>query len=166
MKLTLKLKTLWQVFLLTLRAVPVNCIFALFLSITLMLYYTFSVSIVASLFESVDAYYRSETSSPNQIIIYVALFVGMRFLQSIIIFLNGLNGNVFIYRKANNYYRKILSDKASQLPLIKYEDAYVNDMFTRAQTVVNEERLSQQYMAILSTINNCFTVIGIAAVLC
>ena len=102
MKLTLKLKTLWQVFLLTLRAVPVNCIFALFLSITLMLYYTFSVSIVASLFESVDAYYRSETSSPNQIIIYVALFVGMRFLQSIIIFLNGLNGNVFIYRKANN----------------------------------------------------------------
>ena len=166
MKLTLKLKTLWQVFLLTLRAVPVNCIFALFLSITLMLYYTFSVSIVASLFESVDAYYRSDTSSPNQIIIYVALFVGMRFLQSIIIFLNGLNGNVFIYRKANNYYRKILSDKASQLPLIKYEDAYVNDMFTRAQTVVNEERLSQQYMAILSTINNCFTVIGIAAVLC
>lgn len=165
MKLTLKLKILWQSFLLSLRAVPVNCIFALFLSIALMLYYTFSVSIVAGLFESVDAYYQSETSSPDQIIIYVALFVGMRLLQSMIIFLNGLNGNVFIYRKANNYFRKILSDKASRLPLIHYEDAHVNEMFTRAQTVINEERLSEQYMAILSTINNCFSVIGIVIVL-
>ena len=149
MKVTLKLKTLWRVFLLTLRAVPVNCIFALFLSIALMLYYTLSVSIVASLFESVDTYYQSETGNTNQIILYVALFVGMRLLQSIIIFLNGLNGNVFIYRKANNYYRKILSDKASRLPLIKYEDAHVNDMFTRAQTVINEERLSEQYLSLI-----------------
>ena len=86
MKVTLKLKTLWRVFLLTLRAVPVNCIFALFLSIALMLYYTLSVSIVASLFESVDTYYQSETGNTNQIILYVALFVGMRLLQSIIIF--------------------------------------------------------------------------------
>lgn len=166
MKLTLKIKTLWQVFLLTLRAVPVNCIFALFLSIALMLYYTLSVSIVARLFESIRAYYQSESGSINQIIIYVALFVGMRLVQSVIVFLNGLNGNVFIYRKANNYYRKVLSDKAAQLPLINYENAHISDMFTRAQTVVNEERLSEQYMAILSTVNNFFSVLGIAVVLC
>lgn len=144
---------------------PVNSIFALFLSIALMLYYTFSVSIVADLFESVEAYYQSETSSSNQIIIYVALFVGLRLLQSVIIFLNGLNGNVFIYRKANNYFRKLLSDKASRLPLINYEDAHITEMFTRAQTVIKEERLSEQYMAILSAINNCFSVIGIVVVL-
>lgn len=166
MKLTIKLKIMWRVFLLTLRAVPMNCIFALLLSIALMLYYTFSVTIVANLFASIEDYYQIKTGTPNQIIVYTALFVGMRLLQSIIIFLNGLNGNVYIYRKANYYYRKILSDKTSRLALINYEDAHTKDMLARAQTVVHEERLSQQYMSILSIINNCLSVVGIAVVLC
>lgn len=166
MKVISKLKLLWRVSLLSFRAVPINSILALLLSIVLMLYYTFSVEITANLFESVNNYFYSVDGNSEHMIKYVILFVSIRLLQSILIFLNGFNGNVFIYRKANNYFRKMLSDKSSELPLIRYEDAHISDMLSRAQAVIVDERLSDQYMSVLNVINGCFSVIGITVILC
>lgn len=165
MRVSVKLKTLWNTIRLIISAVPVNSFLALLLSLALMFYYTFSVKVTAQLFESAAVFFSSFGNGFDMVIKYAVVFAVMRLLQSIIIFLNGFNGNVYVYRKATAVFRQKLSSKAAKLPLISYEDAGVNDMFARAQAVVTDERLSSQFMGILDILNGCFSVAGIAAVL-
>lgn len=166
MKLFSKIRVWKDIVRMVCKAVPLNCFLALCLSLLMMLYYTFSVKITAGLFESADVYFRLDAGNYKQVVGFAVLFIMMRLLQSIIIFLNGVNGNVFIYRKATDYFRRLLSQKAARLSPIMYEDTAVNDMFARAQSVVEKERLSDQFEAMLNIINTLFSVFGIAIVLC
>lgn len=163
--LRLKIRTLWRVILLFFYAIPWNCFFELILSMALMAYYVFTVKITAQLFESVGYYYQVENSNFAIVIKYVVLFVAMRLVQSLIIFLNGLNTNVYVYRKATNHFRQRLSKKAAMLSLISYEDAHINDMIERAQDIVVDERLSDLFIAIVNILNGFFSVLGIMIVL-
>jgi len=150
---------------LVVRVVPLQCMIAIFLCVLLMFYHIFSVQATAKLFESADSFFSTGGQGFEQVILWAVLLVAMRFLQSLIIFGNGINGNVYLCGKTTNYFRQQLAKKVTKLPLISFEDAYVNDMLKRAQEVVEDERLSDQFRSILDIVNSCFASAGIAVVL-
>lgn len=160
-----KLKTVGSVLVMFFQAMPFQTCFAFLLSLVFMFYQIYTVKVTAGLFESVASWDRVNGTGFESVIKFAVLFVALKLLQSILVILSGVNVNVFLYRKGTDYFRQKLARKAASLPLICFEDPHINDMLARAQNVVKDEQLSEQFDTVQDIMSSSFSLIGIALVL-
>lgn len=164
MKKYSKIENAKNIIFLFFKAVPVNCIISIFIVGAFIFYNTYSVQITAMLFKNAEGFAQGK-SDFSAVIFWTSILVGMRILQSLFIYASGVNGNVYLYRKATHKFRLYLIGKTSRLPLICYEDAKVNEKLLRAQNVINDEKLSDFWNSVMDILMHVFSLIGISALL-
>lgn len=141
-----------------------NCLIGFVLYLGLVGYSLATTYISALLFNRANGLIRGNILF-EKFLEVVILFCFLRMAQSLLVFFIGVNDNVYIYRKGSYFFRLLLGEKASRLPMINYENKEILDKLARAEDVVDEAKLSDLYIVILTIIKNVGTIVGTVIIL-
>lgn len=157
-------KTILKTIQLLNQKLRLNCILGFVLYLGLVGYSLATTAISATLFNRGGQLIEGSIQV-KEFLVMVALFCGLRLVQTFLVFFIGINDNVYIYRKGSYYFRLLLGEKAARLPLIDYEDKETLDELARAEEVVDEAKLSDLFVVTLTILKNIGTILGTIIIL-
>ena len=155
---------LTKVYGLTLKAVPFSGVTGVLNYLVQGLFPATTAIILATFFNSIDSLTHGKDTL-RTVILYGSLFICSHIIVYLMQFISNITINAGIYERCTSFFNNMISEKASSLPLISYEDSDIFIKRQRAQDCVRREILSQIYMSSTVLITNMISVIATISVL-